>query len=293
MRRVKNFTAIVFFSALFLNLVPGCGGGGDNPPQQQQQNYTTGGTKTNPTVVSIGTTVTSSITGISSVYFKFTTGSSSGSYGIAITTVQADMAWDLYSSSDYSSFFVASCDKQFTATDEVCSATLDANTTYYLRVYSWDNKQSNYSLTLMFLDPTAGCGSGECINFESGAIPTSFVSSGNASWVVDNANTGSGTYSIHSGVITDSQTSCFEYSPSNNSDVVLFSLKTDSEDSIDQLKFYIDGTMQSSSWSGLTAWTRVIFGATRGSHTYKWCYIKDGSISSGADMVWIDDIETR
>ncbi|MDD5491265.1 MAG: hypothetical protein PHV60_01110 [bacterium] len=28
-----------------------------------------------------------------------------------------------------------------------------------------------------------------------------------------------------------------------------------------------------------------------GSHTFKWSYTKDGSVSSGSDTAWLDDVE--
>lgn len=282
---------IFIFSSLF---ACGGGGGGSNSSDQQQTgNGNGGGTETNPATLTVGTPANATISGITSSYFTFKTGSSAGSYGISITGAQSDLSWDLFSDPGYSAFFVASCDKLFGAGNEICSTTLSANTTYYLRVNSWDNTSTNYTLTITFLDPAAGCGSGTCFNFENGSMPASFVYSGNASWVIDNANAVTGTYSIHSGAITDNQTSCFEYTPAGSSGVVLFSLKTDSEQWVDLLKFYIDGTLQSSTWSGNTAWTRVIFGTSTGTHTYKWCYSKDGSYSIGADRVWLDDIEFK
>ncbi len=236
----------------------------------------------------------STITGNESHYFSFTTGAYSGSYGVAVTGAEADISWDLYAAPDYSSDFIANCDKHFTAVNEICSVTLEANTAYYLKVRSWDDITSTYTLIVTFLDPAAGCGTGQCINFESGSVPASIMASGNAAWVIDNSTAASGSYSIHSGVISDNEMSCFEYTPSGNTEVVLFSLKTDSELWVDQLKFYIDGVKQSSSWSGLdTPWVRVIFGTSAGSHSYKWCYDKDGSFSKGTDMVWVDDIEFR
>ena len=283
---------------LFLLLIScGGGGGGSNPQQSPPPDGGTpppvGGTKADPAVISLSTPTTSTIVGVTSSYYLFTTGTATGSYAIALTGVQADLGWDLFAASDYSSFFVATCDKQFSTGNEICSATLTGNTTYYLKVRSWDNTTSTYTLTVSYLDPATGCGAGTCVNFESGSIPVSFVTSGDAAWAIDSGIKATGVYSAHSGTITDNQTSCFAYTPSGNTEVVVFSVKTDSEHWVDMLKFYIDGTMQSSNWSGNTDWTRVIFGSNSGSHTYKWCYTKDGSISVGSDRVWVDDIEFK
>lgn len=137
-------------ATLLLLLLASCGGGGggSNPTQQQSPPPPGGGTKTDPAVISLNTPTTSTIIGVTSSYYLFTTGATTGSYAIALTGVQADLGWDLFAASDYSSFFVAACDKQFTAVNEICSATLEANKKYYLRVSSWDNKQSTFTFTI-------------------------------------------------------------------------------------------------------------------------------------------------
>jgi hypothetical protein len=45
------------------------------------------------------------------------------------------------------------------------------------------------------------------------------------------------------------------------------------------------------SWSGEVPWTVASFPVGSGSHTFKWEYSKDGSVNSGSDKVWIDDIK--
>jgi len=44
-------------------------------------------------------------------------------------------------------------------------------------------------------------------------------------------------------------------------------------------------------WSGTQNWAQVSFPVTAGTRTFKWTYSKDGSLSSGSDTAWIDDIE--
>ncbi len=144
---------------------------------------------------------------------------------------------------------------------------------------------------MTLLDPAAGCSAGaaECFSFESGTVPASFVMSGNANWTID-SNAASGTRSLRSGAITDNQTTCFAYFTATTNSVA-FSLEADSEAAWDKLEFYIDTVKQPGSWSGSIPWTRVIFGTTSGTHTFKWCYTKDSTNFTGLDAVWIDDIE--
>ncbi len=129
-----------------------------------------------------------------------------------------------------------------------------------------------------------------CFDFE-GAPSLPFVSSGNAAWSIDNTNPAvSGTQSYRSGTIIDSQTSCFSYTPPEASTFVSFNRKVSSEQYHDLLLFYIDDVLQPLVWSGTVSWERVIFNTVSGTHTYKWCYSKNSTTSSGSDSAWVDDI---
>lgn len=68
-----------------------------------------------------------------------------------------------------------------------------------------------------------------------------------------------------------------------------FWIRTSTESGFDYLRTYVDGTMRDQ-WSGTTAWTMVSYALTAGSHTVEWRYTKDGSVSSGSDAVWVDDV---
>jgi len=128
-------------------------------------------------------------------------------------------------------------------------------------------------------------------DFESGAVPGAFVMSGNASWSVDSSTAAGGsTYSLRGGVITNSQTTCTEVSATGSTGVS-FDYSVSSESSFDYLYFYIDGVQQGLGWSGTVPWSSIsYYPITSGTHTYKWCYIKDVSVSVGSDTAWIDNI---
>ncbi|MBN2663882.1 MAG: T9SS type A sorting domain-containing protein [Bacteroidales bacterium] len=130
-------------------------------------------------------------------------------------------------------------------------------------------------------------------DFESGDfLSYNWTMGGNADWLVESSDVYEGVFSAQSGDISDNQTSSFSISGDvAMDDVISFYYKVDSESSWDYLRFFIDGVEQDA-YSGLGgAWTQAIFNVSAGTHTFKWEYDKDGSVSSGSDCAWIDYIE--
>ena len=59
----------------------------------------------------------------------------------------------------------------------------------------------------------------------------------------------------------------------------------------DKLTFYMDGN-QIAVWTGqMQDFEEYVQPVTAGEHTFKWSYTKDGSVNSGEDYAWIDDIQ--
>lgn len=127
-----------------------------------------------------------------------------------------------------------------------------------------------------------------------------WVSGGDAPWTVVNTGQYEGLYCSKSGVIGNSsgpdvyKTSVMQITMNVlANDTISFWLKTDCEDdsqnNYDYLKFSIDQT-ENGRWDGQTAWQRVSYPVTAGSHTFKWEYVKDFSTSTGADASWVDYI---
>jgi len=69
-----------------------------------------------------------------------------------------------------------------------------------------------------------------------------------------------------------------------------FYWKVSSEYRFDYLRFYIDGVQQAKI-SGSVDWQQQIFSIGSGSHTLKWTYTKDYSVSQGSDCGWVDWVE--
>ena len=126
-------------------------------------------------------------------------------------------------------------------------------------------------------------------NFEDGVVPSNFSMSGNADWGVTSSTYSSGSYSLKSGSIVHSQTSCVSLTQTTIAGPLVFYYKTSSESS-DNLKFYIDGSVNKTfgTSGSFTKYSATV--SSSGSHTFKWCYEKDSNYSSGDDTVWIDEI---
>ena len=129
-------------------------------------------------------------------------------------------------------------------------------------------------------------------DFETGDLmKLPWVLSGTADWSVSTEMPNGGMYVAASGTISHSQQSNMEfdaYIP--NMGVVTFWYRTSSEGGYDYLRFYIDNVQQGQ-WAGVNGqWTQAQFPIDMGMHTLRWTYSKDGSVNSGSDKVWVDDI---
>ncbi len=134
-------------------------------------------------------------------------------------------------------------------------------------------------------------GTDNCVDFEGGIIPSEmYGESSQVGWQIDYNNAYCGSASLRSGVIShyDSSTVNFPITL-NHSDIVSFYYKTSSESNYDWLYFYVDD-VQLGRWSGTNDWTRYEVNLASGTHLLTWRYIKDKSVNSGSDCVWIDHI---
>ena len=117
-----------------------------------------------------------------------------------------------------------------------------------------------------------------------------WIMGGTLPWTIDNSTYYSAGYSARSGAISHSQTSTMETTRVLSSPGELsFWYKVSSESNYDKLRFYVDGTQQNE-WSGNIDWTQATYNLAAGTRVLKWEYVKDGSVSSGSDCAWVDDI---
>ncbi len=127
-------------------------------------------------------------------------------------------------------------------------------------------------------------------SFEDGVVPANFAFTGNQNWTIVSGVAYDGDKSMKSGAITHSQTTTMTYTfNAESAGDVTFYAKVSSEASYDKLEFFIDNVSKGT-WSGDIDWTLRSFPVTTGSHTLKWTYSKDGSVSNGTDAAWVDFI---
>ncbi|GAB4323614.1 MAG: hypothetical protein Kow00127_16320 [Bacteroidales bacterium] len=114
---------------------------------------------------------------------------------------------------------------------------------------------------------------------------------GDADWFVTYSNPYEGTYCAGSGDIDDGEATALELQYEVYAeDTLAFWYRVSSESNWDYLRFYVDGN-EIESWSGEVPWSLFETVIPVGSHTFKWEYDKDFSVSSGADACWIDFIK--
>ena len=127
-------------------------------------------------------------------------------------------------------------------------------------------------------------------DFESGSFSSDWTFSQTNAWTI--VDGGRGTKCAKS---TNMGISNSDYSATLTVNVfaageLTFWYKVSSEANYDKLHFYMDN-QEKGVWSGTVDWTQFTQAVTTGQHTFKWSYTKDGSVNTGDDCAWIDDIK--
>jgi hypothetical protein len=132
-------------------------------------------------------------------------------------------------------------------------------------------------------------------DWESGTTDTfSWELTGAEDWYIVSDTVYEGQYSLKSGNITHNQTSELSIALEVlQTGEISFVRKVSCEDGAannwDYLAFFIDNT-EVIRWDGKIDWQEYSFPVSSGTHTFKWVYRKDGSVSSFDDCAWIDNI---
>ena len=177
---------------------------------------------------------------------------------------------------DYSSCFVDPSDNTtFWYTNE-----------YYISTgTNWQTRIGTFTIGGGTSPPT--CDLEDAVDNTSLTITTN----GSANWACDESVYYYDGDSAKSGTITHNQTTNMQFTHTFGSDeCVQFYWKVSSESGYDYLRVYVDDVLQDSI-AGEVGWTQKSVSVSSGTHTIKFTYYKDGSVSSGSDAGWIDKVE--
>ncbi|MBP5787438.1 MAG: caspase family protein, partial [Kiritimatiellae bacterium] len=118
----------------------------------------------------------------------------------------------------------------------------------------------------------------------------SFTTGGSASWIGQKVVSHDGVDAARSGVVSSNQTTWMQTTVTGPG-TVSFWWNVSSESGYDKLTFLVDGSEVASISGTNVVWAQksaTVSGS--GSHTLKWAYSKDGSVSRGNDCGWVDQI---
>ena len=115
-----------------------------------------------------------------------------------------------------------------------------------------------------------------------------YTTGGLANWFSQTTTTHDGIDAARSGAIDDGGESYIQ-TVVTGPDRLRFWWRVSSEGSFDYLTFRVDGiTVQRI--SGESTWAQVVYDIPAGSHTIRWNYTKDGSVATGLDAGFLDEV---
>lgn len=132
--------------------------------------------------------------------------------------------------------------------------------------------------------PASPVSLGDALNYKS----FTWVTEGNAKWYGQSATKHDGYYAARSGAIGASQSSTLRTQVTGPG-TIGFWWGGSSEQDGDQLTFSVDGKAVEAI-SGARSWSPRRFLIAAGSHTLRWTYAKDATLSAGRDCGWVDQV---
>ncbi|WP_415923228.1 hypothetical protein [Steroidobacter sp.] len=128
-------------------------------------------------------------------------------------------------------------------------------------------------------------------SFENNPTLTAWAATpySDADWTITTAAARTGTASLRSGPIGDSQRSGIRFRVLTTAGQLRFYARVDVESYGDQLQVYVDGIQVLSIYAN-SQWTQYSVPLTLGAHDIEWLYKKDSHGAGGADAVFIDDV---
>lgn len=124
--------------------------------------------------------------------------------------------------------------------------------------------------------------------FERMVLGSRYVTGGAADWFITSSSVHSGALSVRAGDVGDYQASWMSRTVLGGD--LSFWYRVSSEPGDDLFRFTIDGELELTASGTSGGWTQYSTTLADGSHELLWEFHKDGSVSSGSDTVWIDDL---
>ncbi|MDK2883463.1 S8 family serine peptidase [Pseudothermotoga sp.] len=176
-------------------------------------------------------------------------------------------------------------------TDEVLDSVVDATNTAHLSLP--ESAEAGYYELRYEIHDSRPLETLDEEGFESGEFRPDWTLGGDAEPFIQSDIVYNGNYAVQFGDIDDFGKSWFEFTLQTDEPVnVSFMLKVSSEASFDYFKLYVDGNEEYKN-SGEVDWQEVSVEMSPGTHTVRFAYEKDVSISRGSDTAWVDDIKIQ
>jgi hypothetical protein len=128
-------------------------------------------------------------------------------------------------------------------------------------------------------------------SFESSPLSAawSMPRQSSAGWTIDPATHYSGSASLKSGAVGNSQSSSIQFRAFFSTGQLSFYARVDAGSCCNRLYVLVDGVQVLSAATD-SQWNRLSVPLTRGMHNVEWRYQKDVYGSQGADAAWIDEV---
>tara|TARA_S200000501_G_scaffold64251_2_gene55197 strand:- start:7173 stop:12146 length:4974 start_codon:yes stop_codon:yes gene_type:complete len=132
-------------------------------------------------------------------------------------------------------------------------------------------------------------------DFESGSFSSDWAQCSSSCWAIQSSNALVGSQTAKAATITHNQVTSMTLDVSSlPAGTGTFNYQVSSESSFDYLNFCIDNTgcsrySYTNQWSGSPSGVHT-FSINPSTTTLTWAYSKDGSVNSGSDTAWVDEI---
>ena len=117
-----------------------------------------------------------------------------------------------------------------------------------------------------------------------------FTAEGDVSWLGQSTTTHDGVDAARSGKILANQSSCVRTSVAGPGIISFWWYASCEGGNYDYLSFSIDGTQKAKIGGTSASWTKCSYLLESGSHTLRWTYRKDGSVDTGLDAGFVDQV---